>query len=225
MRIGFFQFKPEFARKTRNVEYIQKALAGTESDLIVLPELSTSGYLFTSRDEVEEAAETLDGPSVGVLQGTAREMGIHIILGLPEWTEEGIYNSAVLIRPDGSVGIYRKVHLFNEEKLYFKAGNLGFPVFEIKGVRVGLLVCFDHMFPEAARTLALQGVQIICHPSNLVLPEYGQLTTRVRSMENRLYWILANRWGTEARGGKKLSYTGLQPDYGTGRQDPGPGAC
>ncbi|MBA7627742.1 hypothetical protein ES703_35209 [subsurface metagenome] len=64
------------------------------------------------------------------------------------------------------------------------------------------------MFPEAARTLALQGAQIICHPSNLVLPEYGQLTTRVRSMENRLYWILANRWGTEARGGKKLSYTG-----------------
>jgi predicted amidohydrolase len=71
-----------------------------------------------------------------------------------------------------------------------------------------LLVCFDHFFPEAARTLALQGAQIVCHPSNLVLPEYGQLTTRVRSIENRVFWILANRYGTEKRNGKTLTYSG-----------------
>jgi len=104
--------------------------------------------------------------------------------------------------------VYRKVHLFDEEKLYFAPGDRGFPLFDIQGVKVGLLVCFDHFFPEAARTLALQGAQIICHPSNLVLPEYGQLTTRVRSIENRVFWILANRHGTECRGGKTLTYTG-----------------
>jgi predicted amidohydrolase len=113
-----------------------------------------------------------------------------------------------LIGPGGVAGVYRKVHLFHDEKLYFQAGDRGFPVFEVAGVRVGLLVCFDHMFPEAARTLALEGAEIICHPSNLVLPEYGQLTTRVRSIENRVYWILANRHGTERRGGKSLTYTG-----------------
>ena len=65
------------------------------------------------------------------------------------------------------------------------------------------------MFPEAARTLALQGAEIICHPSNLVLPEYGQLTTRVRSIENKVFWILSNRYGTENRGGRPLTYTGV----------------
>jgi predicted amidohydrolase len=119
-----------------------------------------------------------------------------------------LYNSAVLIGPRGVVGVYRKVHLFHEEKLYFTPGDLGLPLFDIRDVKVGLLVCFDHFFPEAARTLALQGARIICHPSNLVLPEFGQLTTRVRSIENRVFWILANRYGTEEGDGKKLSYSG-----------------
>jgi len=75
-------------------------------------------------------------------------------------------------------------------------------------VPVGLLVCFDHMFPEAARTLALAGAQVICHPSNLVLPEYGQLTTRVRAIENRVFWVLANRHGSDERGARSLRFTG-----------------
>jgi len=114
----------------------------------------------------------------------------------------------VVIGPEGIIGTYRKIHLFNEETLHFTPGSEGFFSFDLKGVKVGVLVCFDHMFPEAARSLALQGVQIVCHPSDLVLPEYGQLTSRVRALENRMFWILANRWGTETVGEKSLTYTG-----------------
>ena len=79
---------------------------------------------------------------------------------------------------------------------------------ELKGVKIAMLVCFDHLFPEAARTLALMGARIICHPSNLVLPEIAQLTTRVRALENRVFWIMANRYGFETKGDKTHKYTG-----------------
>jgi predicted amidohydrolase len=208
MRIGFFQFSPHFGEVDRNLNTLADALSGARADLIVAPELALSGYLFTDKAEVQRMAEEIPGPATEKLARAAAESGCHVVTGLAERSGDRLFNSAALIGPQGVVGVYRKVHLFFEEKLYFTPGDLGFPLFEIGGVKVGLLVCFDHFFPEAARTLALQGAQIICHPSNLVLPEYGQLTTRVRSIENRVFWILANRYGTEKRGGRTLTYSG-----------------
>ncbi|MCS6804485.1 MAG: nitrilase-related carbon-nitrogen hydrolase [Acidobacteriota bacterium] len=208
MRVGFYQFWPTFGDVKGNLEQIAVALNGIEAELIVLPELASSGYLFLEQDEVNAIAEPVPGPTTEFVQTLARRHGCHIVIGLAERAGHHIYNSAVLIGPDGVVGTYRKVHLFYEEKNFFHPGDAGFPLFEIGEVKIGLLVCFDHLFPEAARTLAVQGAQVICHPSNLVLPEIGQLTTRVRAIENRVFWVLANRFGTEERGGKKLSYTG-----------------
>ena len=208
MRIGFFQFAPRFGEVERNLDAIVEAVESAEADLIVAPELALSGYLFTSREEVEQTAQQVPGPATDKLARAAAHSGCAVVIGMAERSGAEIFNSAVLVGPEGLVGVYRKVHLFFEEKLYFSPGNLGFPVFRIGDTTVGLLVCFDHFFPEAARTLALQGVQIVCHPSNLVLPEFGQLTTRVRSIENRIFWILANRYGHERRGGKSLLYSG-----------------
>ncbi len=208
MRIGFFQFSPRFGQPEQNLNALVAALTRVEADLIVAPELALSGYLFTRREEVEGMAEPIPGPATDRLERAAADADCHLVIGMAECSGKELFNSAALIGPKGLIGVYRKVHLFHEEKLYFSPGNGGFFVFDISGVKVGLLVCFDHIFPEAARTLALQGAQIICHPSNLVLPEYGQLTTRVRSIENRVFWILANRCGTERRGGKILTYTG-----------------
>ncbi len=208
MHVGFYQFSPVLGDVQFNLQKIREVLKSAQADLIVLPELATSGYLFVSREEVEALAEPIPGPTTEFLQRIASKRDLHVVIGLPERDGDGLYNSAVLVGPEGLVAYYRKAHLFYEEKLYFQPGNTGFPVCEVKGAKVGLLICFDHMFPEAARTLALQGAQIICHPSNLVLPEKGQLTTRVRAMENRVFWVLANRYGTEERGGKQLSYTG-----------------
>jgi predicted amidohydrolase len=208
MRIGFFQFAPRFGQVDHNLEALAAAVSGVQADLVVAPELALSGYLFTRKREVEQMAEEVPGPATDRLTRASAEANCHVVVGLAERSGDRLYNSAVLIGPRGVIGVYRKVHLFYEEKLYFSPGDRGFPLFDIRGVKVGLLVCFDHFFPEAARTLALQGAQIICHPSNLVLPEYGQLTTRVRSIENRVFWILANRYGTERRDGKTLTYSG-----------------
>ena len=208
MRIGFYQFSPVFGDVQANHSKIASALEDASVDLLMLPELATSGYLFTSREEVEKLAEPIPGPTTEFLRQIAREREMHIVVGLPERDGDALYNSAALVSPQGIVTHYRKAHLFYEEKLYFQPGDTGFPVVDIEGVKVGLLICYDHMFPEAARTLTLQGAQIIRHPSNLVMPGKGQFTSRVRALENRVFWVLANRWGVEERGGKRLHYTG-----------------
>jgi predicted amidohydrolase len=211
MRVGFFQYNPRFGDAEHNLQHACSAVAAAQADLLVLPELATSGYLFTSPDEVASLAEPLPGAATERLQAACAKSGCRVVIGLAERFGSGsgarFYNSAALVGPGGLEGVYRKVHLFNTERLYFTPGG-DFPLFEVDGVTVGLLVCFDHMFPEAARTLALAGAEVICHPSNLVLPEYAQLTTRVRAIENRVFWVMCNRYGSESRGGTTLRYTG-----------------
>lgn len=209
MRVGFYQFAPKFGQIATNLKQIAAALETVEADLIVLPELATSGYLFLNQKEVEAVAEPIPGPTTDFLRELARQRRCYFVIGMAERAGDKIYNSAALVGPDSVIGTYRKAHLFYEEKHFFQPGNLGFPLFEIAGVKVGVLVCFDHAYPEAARTLALGGAQIICHPSNLVLPGLAQLTSRVRSIENRVFWVLGNRCGMEERGGKALTFTGL----------------
>lgn len=210
MRIGFFQFFPVFGETGKNIDAIAGAVARAEADLLVAPELAPSGYLFTGREELLDLAEPVPGPASERLLEAVRSSGCALAYGAAERSGRDVYNSAVLLDPAGVAGVYRKAHLFSDEKKLFAPGPgpEGFPVFRAADARVGLLVCFDHLFPEAARTLALGGAMIVCHPSNLVLPEYGQLTTRVRALENRVFWILANRYGSENRGGKTLRFTG-----------------
>lgn len=211
IKVGFYQFCPVFGDKRANLQRIAKALEKIEADVLVLPELCTTGYLFLSQSEVNELAEPIPGPTTLLLESITRRKHLWLVLGMAERDEisKKCYNSAVLLGPEGYKATYRKAHLFFEEKLYFAPGDTPFRVYDLGIGRVGMLVCFDHFFPEATRALALQGAQVICHPSNLVLPEKGQQTTRVRAMENRIFWVLANRYGTEERGGKKLSFTGV----------------
>ena len=102
---------------------------------------------------------------------------------------------------------YRKVHLFNREKKFFKPGNQGFQVFDFRGATLGMMICFDWLFPEAARSLALQGAQMILHPANLVLP-YCQQAMFARAIENRVFIVTVNRVGTEAAGTHSNTFTG-----------------
>lgn len=113
-----------------------------------------------------------------------------------------------MVGPGGITAVYRKVHLFYKERLWFSPGEEPFPVVDIGWTKVGLMICFDHLFPEAARTLSLAGAEVIAHPANLVLPEYGQLTMRVRALENGVFTVTANRIGTEDRAGEPLRFTG-----------------
>jgi predicted amidohydrolase len=127
------------------------------------------------------------------------------VSGFNERDGERPYNSAVLVGPDGYVGCYRKLHLFMNEKDFFEPGDAGLPVFDIGSCKVGMLVCFDWIFPEAWRSLALQGADVICHPSNLVLPGLAQRAVPIHALTNRVFVVTGNRVGAEG----DLSFTGL----------------
>lgn len=210
MRVGFLQFAPEFGNPEANLARVEAALRGAAADLVVLPELFNTGYCFSSRDELAGLAEDLaTGPAATRLQRLADKARIAIAAGIAERSGTRLFNSAVLVAPGRTepLLIYRKVHLFGREKELFDPGDQGPAVANLDGVCIGLEVCFDHFFPELSRALALQGVQVVCHPSNLVL-HYAQQTTVTRALENGIFWILCNRVGTETRGGQALTFTG-----------------
>ncbi len=208
MKIGFVQFDPAFGEVEKNLSRAASLIEGVEADLLVLPELFSTGYLFTSKQEAIDLSEEVpDGRTVKALTAVAKEKGVHIVAGLAEWDDGRIHNSAVLVSARGHVGTYRKIHLFFEEKLWFDPGDREPEVFDIGSCRVGMMVCFDWFFPETARVLALKGADIICHSANLVLP-YCQDAMITRCLENRVFAVTCNRTGLERRGGKTLAYTG-----------------
>ena len=197
--------EPRVGESEANRERVRTAvLAAPEADLLVLPELANSGYHFESQGQSAQLAEPVDGPFVALLRELARARNLTLVSGLAERDGSTLYNSAVLVRPDGSIELYRKLHLFLNEKDHFAPGNLGLPVFQVGAARIGLLICFDWQFPEAWRTLALRGADIVCHPSNLVLPGLAQRAIPVHALLNRLYVVTANRIGTESG----LTFTG-----------------
>ena len=209
MKVGIYQFSPEFGNIKKNTERVINSLKGHEFDLIVLPELFSTGYQFLDKTEAFSLAEEPEKSyCIGRLTELAVEKSAYIVGGFAEKSGKRVYNSAFLLGKIGVVGIYRKAHLFFEEKDVFDSGNTEFQVFDIKFARIGLMICFDWIYPETARILSLKGADIICHPSNLVLP-YCPEAMKTRSIENRIFSITANRIGFEQRGKKeKLTYIG-----------------
>jgi 5-aminopentanamidase len=209
MRVGFYQFDPQFGAVDTNLDRVAARLDMVDADLMVLPELFASGYQFVSQAEALQLAEPVpDGPTTRRLVDIAQRRGMHIVAGLPEKEGSRAYNSAVVVGPAGFMGCYRKTHLFFEETLWFTPGNSGFHVWDIRQAKIGVMICFDWYYPEAARSLALQGADILCHPSNLVLPNCPD-SMPVRCLENRVFAVTCNRIGREARAGKDpLIYIG-----------------
>ncbi len=203
MKVGYYQINTIFGEKKQNLEKVVSSISHIEADLIVLPEFFATGYQFIDKKEVDSLAEPVpDGETTRVLEEISRGKSIFIVAGLPEKSTDGrFYNSAIFTGPDGFIGVYRKSHLFFEEKLFFSPGDTGFKVWQTDIGRVGIMICFDWFFPEAMRTLALQGAQLVAHPANLVLP-YCPNSMSTRCLENRVFAITANRIGQEQRDGK-----------------------
>ena len=208
MKAAFIQLNPVFGEIEGNIEKAVTLIERTDAEIIVLPELFNTGYLITSQQEAFDLSEPLPGgKTTETLSAIARKKNAHIVAGLIERQDENLFNSAVIISPSGYLGKYRKIHLFNEEKLWFLPGDLGFNVFDIGICKIGVIVCFDWFFPESMRTLALKGADVICHSANLVLP-FCQDAMITRCLENRVFAVTANRSGEEERNGKKFCYTG-----------------
>jgi predicted amidohydrolase len=199
MRLAVGQIEPQIGDLDGNLDRVKGILEKAERrdvDVLVLPELANSGYVFKNVSEVSAFAESIPEGLV------TRELlawsagGRMVAAGICERTSDGFYNSAAAFANGEHIVTYHKIHLFLNEKDWFAPGLQEPPVFEYKGHLFGVMICFDWAFPEVARVLALKGAQVILHPANLVLP-YGQDAMITRSVENRVYTATANRVGSE----------------------------
>lgn len=174
------------------------------ADLVVLPELFSTGYeLNIVGPHVPELAEPLDGPTVLALRDAARKAGCYVVAGLAlEYQTEGVaFNSAVFINRRGELeGTYDKQHLWALERFYFRAGN-ALPVFETDFGTVGIMICYDMGFPEVARMLALQGADLVVCPSAWCEEDMDvwDVNAPARALENTVFLAAVNRYGVEDR--------------------------
>jgi predicted amidohydrolase len=193
MKLGFVQMDPRLLDVEGNIDKALRLIGTKKADLIVLPELFNTGYNFRNRREVESVAERVpDGQTTQALKDFSKEHGM-VVAGVAERKGSSLYNSAVIVKDGRYLGSYRKVHLFYNEKRFFKSGA----EFKVFG-KVGVMVCFDWYFPESARTLMLMGADVIAHPSNLVLPNCPE-AMKTRALENRVFTVTADRVGKERR--------------------------
>lgn len=199
IKIGYIQFNPTFGKVDGNNKKIERFVSQNKADLLVLPELCNTGYMFKDKNELNQLAEKIpDGKTTKEWIRIAKENNVFLVGGLTEKDGPEFYDSSILVGPKGFIGKYRKTHLFLNEKKIFTPGNLGFNVFDTEIGKIGLMICFDYMFPEASRVLVLKGADIICNPVNLVSPPSRVMTVmRARALENGVYAIAVNRTGEE----------------------------
>jgi predicted amidohydrolase len=215
LSVSIVQFSPILFEKTKNQEKIISIIEKDDSDIIVFPELSTSGYFFMNRTEAASMAEAKDSEFNRKIQDLSKQFGKIIVYGFAEYDVEKIYNTAAIVFPDEKLTFYyRKTHLFYRERFCFDEGNSGFLVIEDKerDIRIGAMICYDWRFPEAARTLGLKGADLIVCPSNLVT-DVWQKAMPARALENKVYLAVANRCGSECRDGEELLFKGESALY------------
>jgi len=196
LRAGFFQFDCRYGQPEANRERVKNALKGQEFDLLVLPELFTTGYFFPGPKVAREFSEKIpEGPTTEFLIRLARKHQAYIIAGIAEIGPCSAYNSAVVIGPGGFIGHHRKIHLTGLEAKIFDRGDR-ISIFDLNGVMIGLAICYDLWFPELTRKFQKNRVQLICHPANFG----GTMSldiARARAIENVAGVITANRIGVE----------------------------
>jgi predicted amidohydrolase len=213
------QLGPASDDKAANVEAILRAVdgaAGSGAAIICLPELSLTRYFghWNTRDHARMFDE-VPGPATRPIQETAARHRIAVILPLAERDGITLYNTAVVIDARGEiVGRYRKMHLpgsfphrdrgaFTYERLYFTPGNLGFPVFDVAGARIGIQICHDRNFPEGYRILALRGAELVFTPTNMPVvgkvwqSDIWETTLRLRAYENGFFHVGVGKAGVE----------------------------
>ena len=213
VRVAVVQFDPQVGTQhsqnnLHNSLQLALQAAKNGANLIVLPELANTGYLFANRQDAFRHAEGVpDGPSVCAWLDFAQQHQVYLVAGLAEQEGMQLFDTAVLLGPDGFIGKYRKAHLWNKEKLWFTPGDLGFPVFETPIGRIGLMICWDVWFPEVPRLLSLQGADIICSLNNWVWTPpplfdnagkcMASYLTMTAAHVNNVFIAAANRIGEE----------------------------
>jgi predicted amidohydrolase len=215
IKVAVAQMDPQLGRISTNLDRIDALFgeARTEgAQFVVFPECATTGYGFDALDAAYAAAEEIPGPTTdrlvemcragGLTSTSPGSVGPYVIVGLLERDaiRREVYNTAVLVGPEGLIGRYRKAHLpLLGVDRFATPGDTGFQVFETPLGRIGIAICYDLRFPEAMRALALREADVIALPTNWPdgsqnAPDY---VTRTRALENRVFVLACNRCGEE----------------------------
>ncbi len=203
MKIAGVQMDIKIADVNHNVAQMTHRLretAAAGARLTVFPECAVTGYCFASLDEALPIAQTIPGPATEWMREACAELGCYVIFGTLELAGTKIFNAAVLVGPTGVIGRYRKVHLpYLGIDMFTSYGDRPFAVHSAGELKVGMNICYDAAFPEAARSLALLGADLIALPTNW--PPGAECTAasviNARAMENAVYYIAVNRVGSE----------------------------
>jgi 5-aminopentanamidase len=187
------------ANRNRIIEKIRQT-AEQGAELVIFPECALTGYCFTTLEEAQPFAESLDGESASQLAETCRQTGIHTVVGFIEKDGTNYYNAAMLIAPDGIVGSYRKVHLpYLGIDRFLNPGDRPFQVFDTGLGKIGMNICYDINFPEAPRVLKLAGAELYILPTNWPTGAWRtpKFMLNARAQENHFAVAAVNRVGTE----------------------------
>ncbi len=205
LKVAQIQFDPQVGKPGKNFEKVENLLKQTTgAGLVILPELANSGYNFTGLKQAEYLSETVEKSKyVEMLSHHSRKHKQYIVSGFLEKEGDELFNTSMLFSPGGRIDKYRKIHLFMNEKQIFSRGNLGLPVFELEGYKLGMLICFDYLFPEVWRIMALKGADVIAHPSNLVTYKAFKVVP-AQAVINRFFIFTTNRTGSE----RDISFSG-----------------
>ncbi len=177
-----------------------KAAAARGAELVIFPECALTGYCFDSLAEAAPCAEAADGPSAQIIADACRETGTHAVVGFIERADGRCYNAALLVGPRGIIGCYRKAHLpFLGVDRFLTPGDRPFETYALPQGRIGINICYDASFPEAARMLKLLGAQLIVLPTNWPPGAWRTpaFVLNTRAQENHVYFAACNRVGTE----------------------------
>lgn len=170
------------------------------AQLVIFPECALTGYCFESLAEAAPFAEPLNGPSAEAIATACRETGAYAVVGFIERDGDRYYNAAMVVGPKGVAGSYRKVHLpFLGVDRFLTPGDRPFEVIALPFGRVGVNICYDASFPEAARALKLLGAELIILPTNWPGGAWrtAEFIVNTRACENHLHFVAVNRVGSE----------------------------
>jgi predicted amidohydrolase len=205
--VAVCQLAPVLGDVAGNVE---RGCAAVESavargaEVVLLPELVTTGYAFEDVDELRAVAEPADGPSVGAMVEVAGRTGAVVVGGFAESDAERLHNSAFVVDGTGLLAVYRKAHLWDRELLLFTPGSSAAPVVSTAVGRIGVAICYDLEFPEWSRAAALAGAELLCVPTNWPAQEWPQgehapqlVHAQAAALASRVFVAVCDRVGAE----------------------------
>jgi 5-aminopentanamidase len=183
-------------------EVVQRTREAAEqgAKLVIFPECALTGYCFNSLDEAAPFAQPIDGPASEMIANACRETGAFVVVGFIEKDGSNFYNAALIAGPNGIIGSYRKVHLpFLGVDRFLTPGNRPFNVIELPFGKIGVNICYDASFPEAARALKLLGAELVVLPTNWPTGAWrtAEFIINARACENHINFAAVNRVGVE----------------------------